>query len=306
MRTFQDLLSGLTTGGLALLLVFGALSLSLIEGVSSSSLVAENITKADTFNSQQSETSAATPLSPLLRIIPTLPAAPTTCPPPANWEAYTLSSSDTLSKLSATYQISPQDIKIFNCLISDNLLPGTLIYLPPLLPTATQTPLQTNTAEISTAPMITRRSCGPPAGWVRYIVKPNDTLFSLSLAYGVGVNQLQEANCLEGSSLIYAGQSLHVPNIPPRFTPTRTPTAVPTATPTQKPTSEPPTPDLSATAAAQQGLTLTAEANNLATSQAQTATAQSILATAQAQTATAEALAQTSVAQTLTAQATPP
>ncbi|NPV75878.1 MAG: LysM peptidoglycan-binding domain-containing protein [Anaerolineae bacterium] len=300
MRTFHDLFSGLVAGGLSLLLVFGALSLSLIEGASTSSLVADNTTKPATLDLQ--ETSTTTPVLPPTRIIPTLPAAPTTCPPPANWNAYTLSGSDTLSTLSEIYQISIQDIKKYNCLISDNLLPGTIIYLPPLTPTATQVLTQTNTATIFAAPMITRSSCGPPAGWVRYIVKPNDTLFGIGLAYGVGVNQLQDANCLEGSTLIYAGQSLYVPNVLPKYTPTRTSTP----TPTQQPTSEPPTPDLSATAVAQQGLTLTAEVNNLATSQAQTATAQSIQATGQAQTASAEALTQTSIAQTLTAQATPP
>ncbi len=301
MRTFQDLFSGLAVGGLSLLLVFGALSLSLIEGASTGSLVPENTTKPAALNPQ--ETSTATPVLPPARIIPTLPAAPTTCPPPANWKAYTLSGGDTLSTLSETYQISIQDIKKFNCLISDNLLPGTVIYLPPLTPTATQVLTQTNTATIFAAPTITRGSCGPPASWVRYIVKPNDTLFSIGLAYGVGVNQLQDANCLGGSTLIYAGQSIYVPNVLPRYTPTRTSTL----TPTQQPTSEPPTPDLSATSAAQQGLTLTAEANNnLATSQAQTATAQSIQATEQAQTASAEALTQTSIAETSTAQAAPP
>jgi len=301
MRTLHDLFSGLAVGGLSLLLVFGALSLSLIEGASNSFLVEENITKPAILNSQ--EASAATPFFPLTRIIPIRPAAPTTCPPPVNWKAYMLSGHDNLSTLSETYQIPIQDIKDSNCLIGDNLMPGTIIYLPPLLPTATPVFTQTNTATIFIAPTLTRISCGPPSGWIRYIVKPNDTLFSLSLAYGIGVNQLQDANCLGGSTLIYAGQSIYIPNVAPRYTPTL---QAPTITPTLQPTSAPPTPDLSATAAIQQELTLTAEANNQANYQAQTATAQSMQATEQAQTASAESLTQTSIAQTTTTQTVSP
>ncbi|MCC6148443.1 MAG: LysM peptidoglycan-binding domain-containing protein [Anaerolineaceae bacterium] len=265
---------------------------------------------ANPTNSSAGSIKTGTPLSPPSRIIPTLPPAPTTCPSPAGWQAYTLMTGDTFLALSETYAISPQEIKRQNCLIGDNLQAGTVIFLPPLPPVPSQTALQSATATLSFFPTPTRSSCGPPANWIRYIVQPEDTLFSIGLAYGIGVSQLQEANCLGSSTLIYAGQSIHVPNTPPRFTPTRSPTARP---PTQSATPTPTaTLDLTATAAvqqtaeAQQALTLTAEADNLATSQAQTATAQSIQATSQAQTATAIAQGQTEIAQTETAQAENP
>lgn len=145
---------------------------------------------------------------------------------------------------------------------------ATRPWLPPsptVLPSASQTPTQisatssawptstpsktpkpsktpgskTSTPEPSTA------GCQSPAGWPVYIVRPGDTLFSLSLTLGISVQELQSANCLTSETL-YAGQSLYVPFLPNPVQPSRTPkpTSRPSRTPlppSRTPTHPPPT-----------------------------------------------------------------
>jgi len=53
-------------------------------------------------------------------------------------------------------------------------------------------------------------SDGDSSGTTTYVVKSGDTLFAISQAYGVTVNQLKAANGLT-SSLIYTGQILKIP-----------------------------------------------------------------------------------------------
>lgn len=75
--------------------------------------------------------------------------------------------------------------------------------------------------------------CGPPFGWVRYVVQASETLSSLSRVYGVSVYQLQAANCMGASTLLYAGSTIYVPFYRPPNTATATTTS-PTATPTKE------------------------------------------------------------------------
>jgi LysM repeat protein len=79
-------------------------------------------------------------------------------------------------------------------------------------------------------------SCGPPDGWLLYTVQSGDSLYRLSVAAGVSIDQLREANCLVVGGLIYTGQRLYLPRLP-------VPTAIPSKTPTHKPDpTEPPAP----------------------------------------------------------------
>jgi hypothetical protein len=48
------------------------------------------------------------------------------------------------------------------------------------------------------------------------VIQAGDTLFSIAQRYGVSVDILASANCLENTALIYAGQNLRVP---PNVTP---------------------------------------------------------------------------------------
>ena len=150
---------------------------------------------------------------PIVMFTPTLfvPSAtvppPTTCPPPTGWIPTTVQPNDDLVTLALRYQSTPENLKVANCLFSNNLPTGSIIYVPPV-PTRTTIP------------------CGPPVGWVRYTVQPGNTMTSLSQAFGVSISQLQFANCMSPNQYYLAvGQSLWVPNVP-----TRTPRATATAT----------------------------------------------------------------------------
>jgi hypothetical protein len=119
--------------------------------------------------------------------------------------------------------------------------PESTAFSPPAKPTSTPAP-----------------RCTHPGGWVRYVVRPGDTLWSLAVRYGMTVDRLRRANCLQGNT-IYAGQVLWVPyylrptatrrppaltRIPPTAT-RRAPTAtrvVPTATKKPRPTRKPSAP----------------------------------------------------------------
>jgi len=136
---------------------------------------------------------------------------PTSCPPPTGWIPITVQSSDTLAILAARYNVSADLISAANCLFSTDLRTGTILYVPPI-PTPTDIP------------------CGPPAGWVSYVVQRGDTMYSLSHAYGVSIPQLQFANCIPAFQYnLSVGQILRVPNVPVTRTPF--PTATATLTP---------------------------------------------------------------------------
>ena len=90
------------------------------------------------------------------------------------------------------YHTGVAELQQANCLQAAELMPGSVIYVPPL---PTQTPLP----------------CGRPYGWIVYIIRPGDTLYHLSQAYGVSVASLQTANCMGSSTLLHVGDKLYVP-----------------------------------------------------------------------------------------------
>jgi LysM repeat protein len=183
------------------------------------SKVTATTTLLPTFTPSATATSTATPL--------------TDCPVPAGWVTLQIQPGDTLKNLAEKYNSTEQALMQANCLIVETLIPGTLIYVPTLVPTSQPEPSR----------------CGAPSGWVIYTVQTGDTLYRLSRELGVSVAQLQNANCLGSSTLIRNGQSLYVPRLPSRPAPSSpTPTQV-TNTPTiqPSPTMTPVTPTLTAT-----------------------------------------------------------
>ncbi|MDP3185860.1 MAG: LysM peptidoglycan-binding domain-containing protein [Anaerolineales bacterium] len=149
---------------------------------------------------------------------PTPPPPPTNCPPPARWQAYLVQPGDTLEGLAICYRVSAEELIRANCLVTASLLPGAYLYVPPV-PTRTLIP------------------CGPPSGWIRYTVLKGDTLYSLAQYYQVTVQQLQQANCMGGSTSLYTDRQIYVPPKPTRTpSPTPTPSATPTASDTPTPT----------------------------------------------------------------------
>lgn len=146
--------------------------------------------------------------------LPTLTSLPpTSCTPPSGWTRITVASGDTVYSLAQRYKTSAESLSSANCLTAVEVPAGYALYVPPV-------------------PTVTIIPCGAPAGWVRaYVVQPGDTLFRIASYYNTTYPQLQRANCMGGSTTIYTGQRLWVPNIPPRI-PTFTPgvTVIPTDT----------------------------------------------------------------------------
>ena len=163
------------------------------------------------------------PETPSLAPSPTQGPTPTppsvlypTCTPPTGWLPYRVRAGDTLYNLAWRAGTSPLLIQQANCLVGATLTVGRILYLPP---------------QFFATP--TRVPCGPPPGWIRYIVQPGDTLWNLSLRLGVSIEAIRWANCMTDYTL-RVGQPLYLPAYPPPLSPT--PTRFPTATRTHTPT----------------------------------------------------------------------
>jgi formylglycine-generating enzyme required for sulfatase activity len=129
-----------------------------------------------------------------------LPQPPETCTPPVGWLPYVVQSGDTLENIATHYHISSSTLQQSNCMLTMELLPSEVIYVPPV---PTQTPVPASTQN--------QVSCGRPNGWIIYIVQSGDTAYRLSLAYGISVAELQRANCMGNSTIINVGQAFYVP-----------------------------------------------------------------------------------------------
>ncbi|MCL4868331.1 MAG: LysM peptidoglycan-binding domain-containing protein [Anaerolineae bacterium] len=111
--------------------------------------------------------------------------------------------------------------------ITATFVPPTVTMMPIISSTVegvaivdTAEPSLTPTSEPSAAAPTPCSS--PPSWWVIYIVQPGDTVGHLARRTGVTIEQIQQANCLADVNLIFRGQRLYLPFIPP--------TAVPPAT----------------------------------------------------------------------------
>lgn len=221
MRGTRQILLGLVVGLASLVITLGGLALALTEGNLTAPTQTLPPTGTPTWQPYTPPPESPTPPAPPATF--TLPPPPTTCPPPSGWVAYVVQPGDTLADLAARYRTSEEALRQANCLLTASLLPGSVLYVPPV-PTRTPVP------------------CGPPPGWVQYTVRTGDTLYHLSQIYGITVRQLQDANCMGSSTLIRAGQTLYVP---PWATRTPVPSASPT--PSRTPTRTPVTPGPSGT-----------------------------------------------------------
>lgn len=113
------------------------------------------------------------------------------CTPPSGWVPITVELGDTVSSLATRSQVSAEAAREANCLSTDLLYPGSVIYLPAL-------------------PAQPAPDCGPPTDWLLYTVKRGDTLYSLATGRGVTVAEVLAANCLASAS-ISAGVGLYLP-----------------------------------------------------------------------------------------------
>ncbi len=227
----RDFGNALMIATLSIGLMVGALSISLVEFVPEAAPTATSVLLPSPLPVTVTST-----IPPTLTFLPTatfLPgsetptntAAPTNtnvplsnnCPAPAGWGQIFVQPNDTLDSLAARYRVSRDELKKGNCLVGDNLIVNTLLYVPPV-PT-------------STVPGCTQGA----VGWIKnYVVKSGDTMYAIATSYGTTPGLMKSVNC-RPSDLIYVGELLWVP-----IGPTRTPfpTLKPGVTATPYPTEQ--------------------------------------------------------------------
>ncbi|MBI2333711.1 MAG: LysM peptidoglycan-binding domain-containing protein [Chloroflexi bacterium] len=210
MRGVRDFGSALVVAFLSIGLMLGALSISLV------GFIPEEVptpTQALILSPVPVTATNTLPPTSTLLVTSSLPTStptntfipPTSCQPPVGWVAVYIQAGDTLENLAARYGTNKDILKSRNCLFTDSLIAGTLLYVPGNVPTSTVA------ACIQGA-----------AGWVKnYVVKPGDTFYKIASWYGTNANLIKFVNC-RWSDIIYPGEILYVPNVPTR-TPTFTP-----------------------------------------------------------------------------------
>lgn len=225
-QVFFGVLAALISAGILL----GALSMAMVESGSYLALLpTPTVTNTPTVFSVVLPTRKATlppgTPSPTPTRTPTATSTetlspPVNCPPPPGWDAIIVEGDETVEQIAQRYGLTAAELRQANCLVVDSLKPGVVLFVPHLSPTSTPTPTVTP-SPTQPRPTATRRTCGPPPGWVIYYVRPRDTLYALSRATGTTVAELMNANCLDTIN-IYYGQSLWVPRLPPTTPPTAT------------------------------------------------------------------------------------
>ena len=224
-RPWGQLLFGFAAITVSAVIILGSLSFALLEGEQA---IARLPVTTDTLQSTAFQIKVM-PGEPTFTSIPPSPTPsippPVSCPPPEGWVAYDVKPDDTLTNLADLLGWPVETIASGNCLpSSSSLMAGTILYLPyPASPTPAATEEEQPTPRKSVNPSV---QCGRPAGWITYIVRYGDTLYSIAQRYYTTVVLLQNANCLS-STVIRAGKILYVPNVATR-TPYPTPTHLPT------------------------------------------------------------------------------
>lgn len=209
MRALRQFGSALTLALISAGLVLGSLSLSLVEFAPAAQRTSTDVL----LPSPALLTATATLPPPLESPTATVtqpptntPPPPPSCQPPLNWYPIQVQLDDTLESIAARYRVSADELRAGNCLPTNNLVPGSSIYVPPVA---------TSTAAV----------CVPGAvGWVKnYRTQASDTFYRIASYYGISYTLLMKVNC-RTSSMLFAGELLWVPDIPTR---TPTPTLVP-------------------------------------------------------------------------------
>lgn len=224
MQGMRGMTNALVVALISIGLIIGALSISLVEFAPQAAPTATNVLPPSPAPITATETAIPT-LTPTLGLESPTPSAtptstntaipPASCQPPFGWGPIMIQAGETLDSIAARYRTSKDELRRANCLLSDNLVAGAILYAPP-------------------APTSTFAVCSQgAAGWVHtYIVKAGETLFGIASNHSTTVGLLKSVNCLT-SDLIHAGEILWVPNVPTR---TPTPTPIPGNTVTPYPT----------------------------------------------------------------------
>jgi hypothetical protein len=211
MKRSPSLFEGLIIALVVALLVTGVVFLVAFEYFKVNPKVSQQtVTPKSAVEIPITETGAA-PLD-TSTVIPAKSRTPTACPLPEGWEPYKMKSGDSLESLAGARLAVLADVMAANCLSHPGALPGSIIYLPPLPPTIT--PTITSTPTITPTSTTTLRPCDYPHNWVRYNLKPGDTLFKLGVLFQTSEVDLLTGNCMSFGTALHAGDILMVPTLP--------------------------------------------------------------------------------------------
>ncbi|MDT8307858.1 MAG: LysM peptidoglycan-binding domain-containing protein [Anaerolineae bacterium] len=113
-------------------------------------------------------------------------------------ETYTVQPGDTLARIARQYGVDLNALATANNLVNPNLIyPGQTLLIPEGDGTA---PDEDPPAETAPAPAA-----------AEHVVQRGETLYRIALRYGLTVSDLQQANVLPNSNLIFPGQRLLIP-----------------------------------------------------------------------------------------------
>lgn len=130
--------------------------------------------------------------------------------PGAGEQLYIVVRGDSLSKISAHFNVPVREIAARNNILNINLIfIGQRIIIP-----VPGTPPPTGTPPTPTTP--------PSGGTITYTVVPGDTLGAIARRFGTTVNAIAQLNGIVNPNLIRVGQVLLISGTPPAPTPTRT------------------------------------------------------------------------------------
>lgn len=131
--------------------------------------------------------------------------------PTAASATYTVQAGDTVWSIAQRFRLRTADVLAWNGLSSDAVIhPGQTLHL-------------TGPGSGAPAP-----AAPTPAASATHVVVAGDTVFGIARSHGTTVAAILAANGLNGSSIIYPGQTLQVPGAAPASAPV-TPAAAPTA-----------------------------------------------------------------------------
>lgn len=224
MQSMRDLRNALVVAMISIGLTVGSLSISLVEFAPQAVPSATNplqvvpplLTATPTVVPSMTATLGLESLTPSpTSTFTATPPPPTTCPPPTGWTQLVVQAGQTLDTIAQQYRTSKENLRAGNCLISDNLVAGSIMYAPAVM--------------TSTVP-----ACVPgAAGWKKsYTVVSGDTLYAIATNHSTTAGLLKSVNCLSLDD-IYPGNVLWVPDVPTR---TPNPTPLPGSTVTPIPT----------------------------------------------------------------------
>ncbi|MBZ0298241.1 MAG: LysM peptidoglycan-binding domain-containing protein [Anaerolineae bacterium] len=142
----------------------------------------------------------ATATQPSVVVVTATPSSPV--PPLGSSSTYIVRAGDTLSRIARLFNTNVAALAQLNGIVNvDRIQVGQQLRLPtePTSPSPQVTPTHIPTQAPTPAPQAV------------YIVRPGDSLYKISLTYGVSIAQIVQANNINNVNRIYVGQTLIIP-----------------------------------------------------------------------------------------------